>query len=143
MTLQSVGREFPTQDDEQLLVVHSRDVTKQKQLEAQLRQSQKMEAIGQLAGGVAHDFNNLLSVIFGHCERLEKALPTKNALSDSVGEILRASKRAAALTRQLLAFSRRLVLAPKVVELNAIVTDAETLLRRLIGEDVRLVPSGP
>ena len=130
VTLQSVGREFPTQADEQLLVVHSRNVTKQKLLEAQLRQSQKMEAIGQLAGGVAHDFNNLLSVIFGHCELLEKALPPKNALNGSVGEILRASERAAALTRQLLAFSRRQVLAPKVVDLNAIVTEAETLLRR-------------
>ncbi len=139
VTLQSVGREFPTEADEKLLVVHSRDVTKQKHLEAQLRQSQKMEAIGQLAGGVAHDFNNLLSVIFGHCERLEKALPPENHLNGSLREIVRASERAAALTRQLLAFSRRLVLAPKVVDLNAIVTDAETLLRRLIGEDVRLL----
>ena len=139
VTLQSVGREFPTQGDEQLLVVHSRNVTKQKQLEAQLRESQKMEAIGQLAGGVAHDSNNMLSIIFGHCELLEKALPPKSALSDSVGEILRASERVATLNRQLLAFSRQQVLAPKVVALNGIVAEAETLLRRIIGEDVRLM----
>ena len=116
----------------------AQNVTKQKLLEAQLRQSQKMEAVGQLAGGVAHDFNNMLSVIFGQCELLEKALPTDNALNGSVAEILRASERAAALTRQLLAFSRRQVLIPKVVDLNAIVTEAETLLRRIIGEDVQL-----
>jgi two-component system, cell cycle sensor histidine kinase and response regulator CckA len=139
VTLQSVGREFPMEDDGQLLVIHSRDVTSQKQLEAQLRQSQKMEAIGQLAGGVAHDFNNLLSVIFGHCERLTRALPPQNALSDSVAEIWRASERAASLTRKLLAFSRRQVLEPKVVDLNALVSEAKTLLERLIGEDVRLV----
>lgn len=115
-----------------------RDVTKQKQLESQLLHSQKMEAVGLLAGGVAHDFNNLLSVIIGYTDiMLEEADP--ESFRSEVAEIRKAGERAAELTRQLLAYSRKQVLQPKVVSLNQIVEGVEKILRRLIGEDVELV----
>jgi two-component system, cell cycle sensor histidine kinase and response regulator CckA len=121
-----------------LLTLFLRDVTEQKRLEAQLRQAQKMEALGQLASGVAHDFNNLLMVIFGNGELLEMTLPRDAPQRESVDQISRAAERAAALTRQLLAFSRKQVPEFSIVDLNALVTDAEKMLRRLIGENVRL-----
>ncbi|TWT46027.1 Blue-light-activated protein [Phycisphaerae bacterium RAS1] len=114
------------------------DITARKSLEAQLLQSQKMEAIGRLAGGVAHDFNNLLTAILGYSHLLLGELPDARS-REQVEQIRNAALRAAALTRQLLTFSRQQVVAPRVFPMNAVVRDAESLLRRLIGEDVELI----
>jgi PAS domain S-box-containing protein len=112
------------------------DVTKRRSMEAQLRQVLKMEAIGQLAGGVAHDFNNLLTIISGYGQLLQEHLSSGDL--GYVEEILKASDRATALTRQLLAFSRRQILAPQVLDLNSVVANLEKMLRRLIGENIEL-----
>jgi PAS domain S-box-containing protein len=109
--------------------------------EEQLRLAQKMEAIGRLAGGIAHDFNNLLTVITGYAEFMLERLATPDPLHEQASQILKAGERASALTRQLLAFSRRQVLHFEVVDLNAAVSDLEKMLRRLIGEDVHLITS--
>jgi two-component system cell cycle sensor histidine kinase/response regulator CckA len=105
----------------------------------QLRQSQKIEAVGRLAGGVAHDFNNLLTVITGYCELMMTKIGESNPLWKDVREISKSADRAAALTRQLLAFSRRQILQPKVLEIDAVVPEMDKMLRRLLGEDVNLV----
>jgi len=114
------------------------DITERKALEMQLLQAQKMEAVGQLAGGVAHDFNNVLTAIAGYAELLREDLPSEDARRGDAEEIIRATERAAALTRQLLAFSRRQVLAPRVLDLNTVVASVDNMLRRLIAADVEL-----
>jgi two-component system cell cycle sensor histidine kinase/response regulator CckA len=119
-------------------LVVAQDISERHLLEQQLRQAQKMEAVGRLAGGVAHDFNNLLMVIKGHTELLMNALPPADHMSRKISQIDRAADRAAALTKQLLAFSRMQVLQPRVMNLNGVVEDMGKLLPRLIGEDVDL-----
>jgi nitrogen-specific signal transduction histidine kinase/ActR/RegA family two-component response regulator len=120
------------------LIIVNRDITERKHLEEQFRQSQKMDAIGQLSGGVAHDFNNLLGVIIGYAEVVQEGTADQPELRACVDEILKAADRAASLTRQLLAFSRQQVMDPKVLDLNAVVKDMQKMLQRLIGEDIRL-----
>jgi PAS domain S-box-containing protein len=115
-----------------------RDITERKKLEEQLRQSQKMESIGRLAGGVAHDFNNLLSCIIGYSEMALQRLPTENPAKEHIEIVKDSGVRAAALTRQLLAFSRKQILEMKVVNLTEIVQNMAKMLRRVIGEDVSL-----
>jgi signal transduction histidine kinase/ActR/RegA family two-component response regulator len=119
----------------------SRDITDRLRLEAELRQAQKMEAVGRLAGGVAHDFNNLLTVINGFSEMVLADPGLSPSGRELVAEIARAGDQAAALTRQLLAFSRKQVLAPKVLDVNALVLDIEKMLARLIGADIELASS--
>ncbi len=114
------------------------DVTDRNRMEIQLRQAQKMEAIGSLAGGVAHDFNNLLSIILSYSTMLAESLQPADPMRADLAEISQAGKRAADLTRQLLAFSRQQILEPKCLDLNAVVGGVAKMLRRLVGEDVEL-----
>lgn len=115
-----------------------RDVTESKRLEDQLRQAVKMEAIGRLAGGVAHDFNNLLTAIMGYTNLLLQQIPKDSSQHNKLGQVFRAAERAAALTGQLLAFSRKQVLEVKVLDLNQVIAGWEEVLRRIIGEDIQL-----
>ncbi len=119
-------------------LLHFQDITERKQLEVQLRQAQKMEAIGRLAGGVAHDFNNVLTAIFGYVDILREELPADSTAQRDLAEVRKASERAASLTKQLLACSRQQVLEPMVLEPTALIEDFEKMLHRLIGEDVEL-----
>ncbi|HZS49162.1 MAG TPA: ATP-binding protein [Blastocatellia bacterium] len=115
------------------------DVTKQRQFEQKSAQSDRLAAIGRLTGGVAHDFNNLLTAIIGYSDLLMLKFKSNAAARAEIEEISKAGRRAADLTRQLLAFSRRQVLQPKIINLNRIITDLEKMLRRLIGEDIELI----
>jgi PAS domain S-box-containing protein len=115
------------------------DISEHKQLEDQFRQAQKMEAVGRLAGGVAHDMNNMLGVIIGYSELLRERFDPADPLARQLGEVKKAADRAASLTRQLLAFSRKQVLEPRILDLNGVVENLSKMLRRLIGEDVELV----
>ncbi len=115
------------------------DITERVQLQNQLLQAQKLESLGRLAGGVAHDFNNLLTVINGYSDLMLKDLSREDPLYSGISEIKKAGERAACLTSQLLAFSRKQVIEPRVIKMNDIIADAEKMLRRLIGENIELV----
>ncbi|MFO7760637.1 MAG: response regulator [Thermodesulfobacteriota bacterium] len=132
-------------DGRRLILGLFRDITKQKSLEQQLQESQKLEAIGTLTGGIAHDFNNLLSIIIGYIDFLDEETGIDDPKSKYVDEIKKAGHRATTLVRQLLAFSRKQIIKPIVIDLNGILLDFEKMLRRIIGEDIGLemiTPSG-
>jgi len=132
---------FPVRDvmgHTQNFVAIKRDMTKQVDLETQLLQAQKMEAVGRLAGGVAHDFNNMLTTILGFSEIILGETDPKSPLAEEVTEIMKAGKRAAALTQQLLAFSRKQVRSPRPLDPNLVLADLDKILRHAIGEDIRL-----
>jgi PAS domain S-box-containing protein len=133
------GRAVSNPGKEKTFELFAEDVTERRALEQQLRQSQKMEAVGRLAGGIAHDFNNLLMVISGYSEFLLERLGPDPALRGPAQEIASAAGRATTLTRQLLAFSRKQMLAPKILDLNGVVTENLKMLTRVIGEDIDLV----
>ena len=143
------GTEFPVEvslstietDDGNFGIAFISDISPRKALEAQLMHAQKMEAVGRLAGGVAHDFNNMLTVIAGYNRMILDELSTMDPLRGYAEEILKAADRAGALTNQLLAFSRRQVMQPRIINLNAVIGQTEKMLRRLIGEDIQLVMS--
>ena len=139
-TIESVGR-LRKQDGEPVVVLNYRDVTERKELEEKLLHAQKLEAVGRLAGGVAHDFNNLLTAIGGYAEFLIAGFDADDPRREDALEIARASDRAAALTGQLLAFSRRQVLRPEVLDVGEVVGGLENLLSRLLGADVELSTS--
>jgi two-component system cell cycle sensor histidine kinase/response regulator CckA len=128
-----------TDEAEEVLELIAEDITDRRQLEEQLRQAQKMDAVGRLAGGVAHDFNNLLMVINGYTEVLLEQLEQDSPMHHKVQSIQQAADRAATLTRQLLAFSRKQLLELKVVDVNTVIGDMERLLRPLIGENIELI----
>jgi two-component system cell cycle sensor histidine kinase/response regulator CckA len=139
LTLESTASVVRNRDGQvEKLVIVNRDITERKQLEEQLYRSQKLEAIGRLSGGVAHDFNNLLGLIIGYSEALQGRIPPDDAYREAVDEIQNAGKRAAALTQQLLAFSRKQVLEPRILNVNTIIADIEKMLRRLVGEDIKM-----
>ena len=124
---------------EPFVLAIARDVTERNRLERQFQQAQKMEAIGQLAGGVAHDFNNLLTVILGYSEFLMETFPADDSRRQDVGEIRKAGQSAGSLTRQLLAFSRKQILEPVVLDLNAVLANSDRMVRRLIGEHIKII----
>lgn len=130
-------------DGERFAVAVGRDITDRKRLEAQFFQAQKMESIGRLAGGIAHDFNNLLTAILGNAEMALDVLPPTHSAHGDVLEIAKAAERAGGLTRQLLAFARKQILEPHVIDLRHLLSEMNSLLRRLIGEDIELATRNP
>jgi signal transduction histidine kinase/ActR/RegA family two-component response regulator len=148
VAMRSNGEEFPIEASisqvktasERLYTVILRDISMRKRADEQLRQSQKMEAVGHLAGGIAHEFNNYLAIIMGYTELLERETIGNDSLRTSLSEIKGASQKVASLTRQLLAFSRKQVIEPKEVDLNSAVWETHKLLRRLIPVTIDLIP---
>ena len=138
-TLESFGRDLSHLAGVGGVVVNSRDVTERKRLEEQLHHSQRIEAMGRLAGGVAHDFNNLLMVISGHSQMLLDSMLPGDPARDDLEQIAKAAQRATDLTRQLLAFSRRQAVKPALLSLNLLVQHAERMLRRVLGENIKLI----
>ena len=137
--VEAVGRNLVEDPAVQGVVVNSRDVTDQRRLEEQYQQSQKLESIGRLAGGVAHDFNNMLTIILSYTEEMKAEIAAGKPVElEEVEAIHDAGRRAGGLTRQLLAFARRQVIRPVVLDLNALVRGCEKLLRRVLGEDIEL-----
>ncbi len=124
---------------EEAMIARTRELTERRELEEQLRQAQKMEAVGRLAGGIAHDFNNLLTAIRGNADLLLNDYPLDDPIKSNVEEINKAAERAASLTRQLLAFSRRQVLQPRVIELDLVLREMDGLLRRITADDIQLI----
>jgi len=144
-TLSAIGKPLPPETGIEGLIINARDLSERQELEAQLRQSQKMDAVGRLAGGVAHDFNNLLTAILGYTELLLSDVGPDDPKAAELNEILAAAQRAAALTRQLLTFSRKQVEQVEVIDVAAVIRGMEEMLRRVIGEDIVFrtsVPSG-
>ena len=137
--LDSCARNLSSVPAVQGIVVNSRDVTGRKKLEEQLQHSQRLEAMGRLAGGIAHDFNNLLMIVTGYSQILMNGMREGDPGRGDLEQVLKAANRASELTRQLLAFSRRQIVHAKVLDLNALVTDMDRMLRRVMGEDVELV----
>jgi two-component system, cell cycle sensor histidine kinase and response regulator CckA len=149
-TLDVVASRIPSVGGSRRVVLNSRDVTERlhanealRERDNQLRQAQKMEAVGRLAGGIAHDFSNVLTVVTGACERLQDKVGSVPGAANDIETILRNSDRAASMTRQLLAFSRQQTLAPQPLDLAALVRKATHLLKRLIGEDIELALDVP
>jgi two-component system cell cycle sensor histidine kinase/response regulator CckA len=139
ITVRCSGRRFDVENGSPAYFqVFAEDVTEKRTLEGQLRMAQKMEAIGRLSGGIAHDFNNLLGVIIGYAGLLKKGLGESDARCEYALEVEKAGQRAASLTKQLLAFSRQQVLTPEVLDLNALVSDLQRMLPRLLGEDIEI-----
>ena len=133
------GRQSRDEDGGLRLEVYVEDISKRAELEQQLRQAQKMEAVGSLAGGVAHDFNNLLMIISSYTQILEDELAPGDHLRQHTRQVLKAVERSSALTQQLLAFSRKQILSPRILDLNTVVEETAKMIRRLIGEDIELV----
>jgi PAS domain S-box-containing protein len=124
---------------EEAMIARTQELNERRQLEQQLRQAQKMEAVGRLAGGIAHDFNNLLTAIRGNAELLLNDFPLEDGVRGNVEEINHAADRAAALTRQLLAFSRRQFLQPEVLDLDSVIRDIAGLVRGIVGDNIQLI----